>query len=318
MKIKLSLGSAIMLGLVDGKIAVPQQTLYLMLGKQCIANCKFCAQAISSKADKKFLSRVTWPEFELEKLLEKLQINKAVKRLCIQTLRYPALLQDLIYLIKELRYRSNILISACVNPLNRQELLKLREAGVSNVGIGLDCATEELFYKLKPGAGGWEEYIIGIKDAIDIFGATTVHLIAGVGESDFDLINTIWKLNDLGAVVALFSYTPLEGIKLKLGWPEVKRYRAIQLARWLITNNIAKLDDFKFEKGKLVRISIEKEVIERKISSGKPFQTSGCSYCTRPFYNERVMGPLYNYPKELSKNEIVAAKEDLKDYGVFS
>ncbi len=316
MNIKLSFGSASALGLSKARIDISLETIYLMLGNYCSADCKFCAQAKSSKADRKFLSRVTWPEFELKEVLDGIENTKAAKRLCIQTLKYPNLEQELIYLVKEVRKKSNILISACINPLKKEELLMLKEAGANNVGIGLDCATKELFYKLKPGAGKWEDYIIGLKNTIDIFCSATVHLIVGLGESDLDVINMIWKLNDLRVNIALFSYTPLKGIELKLGWPRLERYRAIQLARYLMEERLAKFEDFKFENDKLIGISVEKEVIEREINSGKPFQTSGCKYCTRPFYNERVRGPLYNYPRNLSKDEIEAIKVELRNYGV--
>lgn len=297
---------------------VPElKTAYLMLGKYCTANCKFCAQARTSKADRRLLSRVIWPEFELDEVLDKLVECKIMKRVCIQTLKYPGLLQDLIYLIKEVRKRSDILISACINPLSRDSLVALKDAGVNNIGIGLDCASKKLFYNLKHGVGKWEKYLAGIKDAIALFGSCTVHLIAGLGESDFELVEWMHKVRDAGANIALFSFTPLKGIELDIGWPSIHRYRSIQLARWLVMNETAELENFEFENGKLVRILIDKGKVEEAINSGKPFQTSGCKYCTRPFYNELPGGPLYNYPRELTENEIARVKVELKTYGVY-
>jgi biotin synthase-related radical SAM superfamily protein len=43
------------------------------------------------------------------------------------------------------------------------------------------------------------------------------------------------------------------------------------------------------------------------LSSGAAFQTSGCKDCNRPYYNERPSGPLYNYPRPLSQEEIAEA-----------
>ncbi|MEW6070323.1 MAG: radical SAM protein [Candidatus Thermoplasmatota archaeon] len=317
MELKLSLGSAISLGLAKGKLDVELQTIYLMLGSKCTANCKYCAQARGSKASKKLLSRVTWHEFPLNKILERLEDNKAPKRLCIQTLKYPELLKELVRFVKEARNKSNILISACVNPLEENELLMLKDAGVSNIGIGLDCASKDLFYNLKPGCGSWEDYIEGIRSAVNIFGHCTVHLIIGLGESDFEAINIMSKLKELGAVPALFSFTPLKGLALDSDWPSLERYRAVQLARRLIVNENAKLENFEFENSKLVRILIDKKKLVHAVNLGKPFQARGCKYCTRPFYNERPSGPLYNYPKELSREEIEKVKVELRNYGVF-
>ena len=48
-----------------------------------------------------------------------------------------------------------------------------------------------------------------------------------------------------------------------------------------------------------------------EIDGGLPFQTSGCPDCNRPFYNEKPSGPIYNYPKKLSQEEIEKIKKQL-------
>jgi hypothetical protein len=47
-------------------------TAYLMLGGRCLLNCAFCAQARESQAGALNLSRVTWPEYELDAVIGRL------------------------------------------------------------------------------------------------------------------------------------------------------------------------------------------------------------------------------------------------------
>ncbi|HUT17269.1 MAG TPA: radical SAM protein, partial [Acidobacteriota bacterium] len=48
------------------------------------------------------------------------------------------------------------------------------------------------------------------------------------------------------------------------------------------------------------------------VETGKPFLTSGCPDCNRPFYNEKPSGPIYNYPRNIRLEEIEAIKRQLR------
>jgi biotin synthase len=58
------------------------------------------------------------------------------------------------------------------------------------------------------------------------------------------------------------------------------------------------------ENGLLVNFGVDGETLMRVIETGEPFLTSGCSDCNRPFYNEKPSGPIYNYPRRLTKQEL--------------
>ena len=70
-RIRVSLGTAIVLGLLDGKLDAQPTTAYLMTYKvgKCTANCGFCPQAEGSKSSTELLSRVTWPTFPTPNVL---------------------------------------------------------------------------------------------------------------------------------------------------------------------------------------------------------------------------------------------------------
>jgi biotin synthase len=50
----------------------------------------------------------------------------------------------------------------------------------------------------------------------------------------------------------------------------------------------------------------------QRVTTGEPFQTSGCPNCNRPFYNEQPGGPMYNYPRPLSSAEAEQAIREME------
>jgi lipoate-protein ligase A len=85
----------------------------------------------------------------------------------------------------------------------------------------------------------------------------------------------------------------------------------MQVARYLITNNLARVENFTFsDPGQLRDFNFPR--LHEILADGVAFQTSGCPDCNRPFYNERPGGIIYNYPKPLTAQQIEAAIEDVK------
>ncbi len=151
MDIRLSMGSAVHLGLRTAKMDATPTTLYMLLGDACQGACRFCAQARDNAANRKYLSRIVWPEYELEAVLARLPHVAGIGRICIQTLNSVNLLPNLEMLAQRLHAVSTLPISVCMNPTSKLWLLKLKAAGVERVGVGLDCATEVSFQVIKPG-----------------------------------------------------------------------------------------------------------------------------------------------------------------------
>jgi biotin synthase len=314
MDIRLSLGSAVMLGLREAKMEAQPTTLYAMIGEACVGACRFCAQARDSRAGSKYLSRVVWPEFELDTVLEALRTRPApLKRICVQTLRAPHLAETLLTAVARIHAVTELPVSVCMNPVDRRDLTTLKEAGVNRVGVGLDCATRETFEIIKPGFS-WTRYHQFIDDIVDVFGTGSVHLIVGLGDSDEAIVRKIQAFHDRRCYVALFAYTPVRGTQLALPQPPVGRYRALQLARDLITRSRATVDDMRFREGRLVAIDAPRALLDQTLETGRPFRTSGCPDCNRPLYNERPGGTMYNYPVALEAEERAQARAELAAY----
>jgi len=316
-QIKVSFGSAVVIGLLQGKLDAAPTTIYLMTDKlgKCNANCLFCPQARESLAKTDLLSRVSWPSFKTKLIIDKIQEavrERSVNRVCIQALNYPEVFAHLSCLICSIREQTNVPISVSCQPIKENNIALLYHAGVERIGIPLDAATREVFIRIKGvGARGpytWRRQLQLLDAATKIFGKGKVstHLIVGLGETEEQMAETIQRCVDMSVLPGLFAFTPVRGTALeKEHPPDLKKYRRLQLARYLIQNRIIRVSRFRFDaRGDITDFGVESSVFQRIIEKGDAFQTSGCPDCNRPFYNEKPSGPIFNYPGKLSQNQI--------------
>ena len=315
-KIRVSIGSATVLGLSFNTLKVPPTNCYLMTFKQghCIANCGFCPQSKESDSSIDKLSRINWPVYSFKEFLTKLKYmppSKKFERICIQTLNYPENFRDLIEIIIQIKKISNIPISIAIPPMSKERLKELKAKGVQRVGIALDGATAEVFEKIKGrgvnGPYSWNTHFQSLKDALEIFsgGFVTTHIIIGLGETEKEIMILIADLKTLKITVSLFAFTPIKGTKFEnIEQPEIIKFRKIQVGRHLILNENKRLEDFVFNlEGNLINININREELKYFIDNTNAFLTSGCPGCNRPFYTSRPSGPIFNYPRKLNDGE---------------
>ncbi len=323
-QIRVSLGTAIVLQLLEGKLDAQPTTAYLMTYKtgKCTANCGFCPQAKASKSSTELLSRVSWPTFPtptvLSALVESAERGK-IRRICIQALNYPSVFAHLEAFVKEIKKHSNVPVSVSCQPLNIENIQRLAGAGVDRLGIALDAATEALFNKVKgKEAGGsyvWENQFSQLHEALAVFGKGNVstHIIVGLGETEKEAAEIIQRCVDMSVLPALFAFTPIRGTALEASSPpSLESYRRIQLARYLTVYGKVRCEEMVFDdEGRITGFGIAKEELEPIVDDGLPFRTSGCPDCNRPFYNEKPSGPIYNYPQKPSQEEIEQIKKQL-------
>ena len=324
-QIRVSAGSAIVLGLLEGKLDAVPTTAYLMTYKfgKCTANCGFCPQARTSHSKAELLSRVSWPAFATESVLKKIRSaaeHGKIRRICTQALNYPEVFKHLAALVIAMKQHDNIPISVSCQPLNKENMQRLAKAGVDTIGIALDAATEKLFNQVKgakaKGPYRWNEQFRQLREAVSLFGKGNVstHIIIGLGETEKEAVNLIQQCADMDVLPALFAFTPIQGTAFEdRSQPLITAYRRIQLARHLIANGNVKPTDMHFDTdGKIASFGIDKTKLTRIVETGKPFLTSGCSDCNRPFYNEKPSGPIYNYPRNPRHEEILTIKQQLR------
>lgn len=326
-KVRVSSGSAIVLGLADGFLNAKPTTAYLLtyINGKCTANCVFCPQAKGSVSRKSLLSRVTWPVFATKAVVSKIKSAASdgrIKRVCIQALNYPTVSEDLSALVRRIRLSgTDVPISVSCQPLKKGEMQKLAEIGVERIGISLDAATKEIFERVKgrlaDGPYDWASHHDALVDAVTVFGKAKVstHLIVGLGESERDITRTIQWCVDNNVFPSIFSFTPIRGTVLEANPPPaLSHFRRVQLAHHLMEKRQTRFEEMSFnEKGCITYFGVSQRKLKRTIRSGKPFLTSGCPNCNRPYYNEKPSGPIYNFPMQPTLQEVKEIEQQLME-----
>jgi len=324
-KVRVSVGSAIVLGLTGGRLDAAPTTIYMLTyyAGKCSANCGFCPQAKTSSSRADMLSRVTWPAFPTEEVLSKIAQaaeKKTTRRVCIQALNYPTVFDDVIALAREIRSRSKVPLSVSCHPIDRKQIEQLKQEGVDRISIALDAATKEIFDRVK-GASiqspyTWKKQRKALEDAVEVLGrgCVSTHLIVGLGETEREMTETIQWCVDSGVYPGLFAFTPILGTALENHpQPHIKTYRRVQIARYLIIHGKTRYENMEFSvDGRLVDFGVSKEELKHAIKTGSPFLTSGCPGCNRPYYNEKPSGPLYNYPRPLMPDDLNEVERQLE------
>ncbi len=313
-KIRVSVGTLHVLGLRKIRnFNTKMEVAYLLtyVDSRCTQNCLFCAHARESKASLDRVARAYYPAYDFDLVymhLQKAVSEGKIKRICLQTINHPKVFKDMDDILDKFS-RLNVPITVSRHPASYEELEHMKRFNVDRIVIPLDAASEDVFEKIKGRKVGnsytWKEHWNGLKRAVEVFGKFKVgtHIIIGLGESEKEAIETLYRLWNMGVEAGLFAYVKIPGTKLDLKRPNVDMYRRIQIAYYLIKQGW-NLNRFKFENDKLVDFGIDKEKLKEIIMSGKPFVACGCPNCNRPYSTESPSGPKYNYPETPPTDEL--------------
>ncbi|HEY8875886.1 MAG TPA: radical SAM protein [Desulfosporosinus sp.] len=309
MMIRCSIGTAKVLGLKKVRVDALPTTAYLMVGEHCHFNCGFCAQARESSSRADLLSRISWPQFQAEAFLQGLvhpEAKTVLQRICFQVVQDKLALEETKEWVKSVKSKTNLPICVSAGPRTLEEVKELFDLGVDHISIALDAATPEIYAQTKDGS--WTDRFALLSESAERFpGHMATHLIVGLGESEEEMVRCLQAMYDKGITVALFAFTPIKGTRMEgIKQPKMAHYRRIQVAHDLIRTGLARADSFQFRDGQLTNIGIPVDELQQK-RGGEPFQTSGCTGCNRPYYNEIPGEELYNYPKVLTAEEVEEA-----------
>jgi len=288
---RVSAGTASVLGLNSIKQTCPPTTAYLLTAGICQKRCGFCG-------NNKKLARITWPEFDTDLILERLK-NCQVQRICLQTVESATAKKQVKKYLPDL---IKLGIPVCLASQSGEEFLSL---GLSRWTIPLDVAEPKAYSQIK--GGNFHKKLTEIKELAQKYqGKIGTHLIAGLGETEEQFIRVLAELYEANVSVGLFAFTPVLNSALE-NWPKppLESYRRIQIANFLLAKEAKALESFTFRGGQLMALPLEK--IEKRA-----FETWGCSGCNRPFYNESPQGPYYNYPRTLTEAEFSLALKEAK------
>jgi biotin synthase len=312
-KVRLSLGTAIQTGLVEGEPNPFFTTAFLMtyLEGRCSANCAFCPQARDSTSSSDRLSRISWPEFEFKSFLRIVPQAIGLQRICVQALKYPEVVDDVENMITQLRRVHDIPLSVCIHPITKSEMVRLRRAGATNIGISLDACTPGLFERVKGADRGspyrWEIHMEALQDALGAFGEgnVTTHLIIGLGESESEAADFLLDMKDRGVSVGLFAFTSIRGTTMEgMRSPDLPSFRRLQVLRYLLATGRIERNQVQYSESGRLQLEMSQDVLRELLSSGEAFRTSGCLGCNRPYYNETPRGTIYSFAWPLSEHEV--------------
>ena len=262
--VRTSSAAAMTLGLMPGRF-FREAKLYclnflLTYGDGCAGRCAYCGlsrarETTRSRRNQSFI-RVDWPTFKMDEVMSRMDSASCshVERVCVSMVTHRKAPRDTLTIVRRLHDRIDA-VSALVAPtiVDRNWLLEANEAGIDRIGIAIDAATPELFQALRGGGVSgphrWERYWRVVKEAVQIFGKYDVgiHLIVGLGETEKEMIETIQRAHDIGALSHLFSFFPEGGSQMQHHkQPPIGSYRRVQLARYLINKDITSADRMKF------------------------------------------------------------------------
>lgn len=310
--IKVSAGTAHVLGFKQLAMDALPTTAYLMIGEKCQQDCGFCPQARNATSRANLLSRVSWGECDPEKVVKAISLaytDGDIERVCLQVVDGDNALAKIKDKIRMIKRKSEIPICVSAKIRDLEELMELAELGVDKIGLALDAACERVYKATK--TGSWLRNLGLIEKGANLFpGKISTHLIVGLGETEQEMMSTIQSMKDIGVIVGLFAFTPVPGTRMTGDKPpKLDHYRRMQVAHFLITKEYANYKHCKFVNGWLQGFGLSKDDLKEILKEGAAFQTSGCPGCNRPYYNEKPGGTMYNYPRLLKPEEIDEAIE---------
>ena len=281
----------------------------------CYANCTYCglARERPGLAQENTFIRVGWPVFPTDLVAEAVKSHEdRVGRVCVAMVQDKRAYPDLIEITRRIRRKSDVPISALVTAtlLDEEKLARIRNAGADIVGIGLDAASEEVFFRTRGrGARGphsWIQHWQIARAARRIFGPMKVncHVMVGLGETDRDLVDLFYQLKSEQIAAYLFSFNPEPGTAMgDVPRAPITRWRRVQLTKHLIERWDLRREAIEFdEAGNLTRVRAARALIDACVREGVAFMTNGCPdrggklACNRPFGSYRPGEEFRDYP----------------------
>ena len=316
--VQTSLAAALSLGMEKGRfkdrVKLTGLNLLLIYDKPCIGKCAYCgiSKTRPDTGGKKTFIRVKWPTYKFDDILERtLTHPHSFQRICISMITHRDAVKDTISILQKIKDKIDLPVSLLISPtiINEKGIFnRFKEAGADMIGVALDAATPELFEKYRgsgvKGPHKWDKYWKVLKWATEVFGKykTGIHLITGLGESDREMVDTIYRAYDMGAKTHLFSFYPEGGSMLQdHPTPELLKYRKIQIAAYLINHKDMSPGIIKYDENDSIN-GFDYD-LDELIREGFAFMTSGCpgeddryAACNRPLANERPSEDFRNYP----------------------
>ncbi len=341
--VQLSTAAAMTLGIMPGRMHRCECTrclnLLLTYPEGCRANCAYCGLARHREAERDYADRnfirVDWPAVPIGQIIDIVARDGAASpfhRMCISMITHPRSDADTVAVLRAWTDRIDpaaIPVSILSNPttMSRADVVLLKDLGADIFTVALDAATPEIFDRTR-GKGvqsphKWEKYWEILLAARDVFGPKKfgAHIIIGMGETEFEALELVQRLVDLGGHSHMFCFFPEKG-SLMDHLPATPRdqWRRVQLARYLIDYAGVRVAQMRFdERGRVVDFGLPEAEVERVVREGIAFRTSGCpgkfrddvSACDRP-YGDSPPSDIASFPFQPNGHDLRKIRKQLR------
>jgi biotin synthase len=340
--VQISTAAALTLGIMNGKMYRCACTrclnLLLTYPEGCRANCAYCGLARHREAERDYADRnfirVDWPAVPMAEIIDRVAADgdkTPFHRMCISMITHPRSDADAVSVLRQWTDRidpNTVAVSILSNPttMNRGDVETMHELGADIFTVALDAATPELFDRTR-GKGvqsphSWAKYWEILNHAHDIFGPQKfgAHIIVGMGETEFQVLELVQQLVDMGGHSHMFCFFPEKG-SLMDHLPATPRdqWRRVQLGRYLIDYCGVRVEQMRFdEAGRIADFGLPGGELDTIIDAGIAFRTSGCpgkfqddiSACDRP-YGDSPPSNIASFPFQPNKRDIKKIRRQL-------
>ena len=341
--VQLSTAAAMTLGIMPGRMHRCECTrclnLLLTYPEGCRANCAYCGLARHREAERDYADRnfirVDWPAVPIAQIVDIVARDAAASpfhRMCISMITHPRSDDDTVAVLRAWTKRidpASIPVSILSNPttMSRADVVLLKELGADIFTVALDAATPAIFDRTR-GKGvqsphKWDKYWEILLAARDVFGPQKfgAHIIIGMGETEFEALELVQRIVDLGGHSHMFCFFPEKG-SLMDHLPATPRdqWRRVQLARYLIDYAGVRVEQMRFdERGRVVDFGLPAAETDRIVQEGVAFRTSGCpgkfrddvSACDRP-YGDSPPSDIASFPFQPNGNDLRTIRKQLR------
>ncbi|MBI3452997.1 MAG: radical SAM protein, partial [Rhodospirillales bacterium] len=341
--VQMSTAAAITLGIMKGNMyrCACTRCLNLLLSypEGCRANCAYCGLARHREAERDYADRnfirVDWPAVPMAQVADIVARDgdkTPFHRMCISMITHPNSDEDTKTVLKIWTDRvspETVPVSILSNPttMTRADVQALKDLGADIFTVALDACTPELFDRTR-GRGvqsphSWRKYWEILEDARDIFGPEKIgmHLIVGMGETEYECLTQVQAIKDRGGHSHMFCFFPEKG-SLMDHLPATPRdqWRRVQIARYLIDYMGVRIEHMGFdEHGRVTDFGLPSAEFDAIVDSGIPFRTSGCpgkfrddvSACDRP-YGDSPPSNIASFPFQPNRRDIGGIRRQLR------
>ena len=340
--VQLSTAAAMTLGIMPGRMHRCQCTrclnLLLTYPEGCRANCAYCGLARHREAERDYADRnfirVDWPAVPVQQILDIVARDGAASpfhRMCISMITHPRSDADTVAVLSAWTHcidPGTIPVSILSNPttMSRDDVVRLKDLGADIFTVALDAATPAIFDRTR-GKGvqsphKWHKYWEILLAAREIFGPQKfgAHIIIGMGETEFEALQLVQQLVELGGHSHLFCFYPEKG-SLMDHLPATPRdqWRRVQLARYLMDYAGLRLEQMRFDaEGRVADFGLPRAELDAVIDAGIAFRTSGCpgkfrddvSACDRPF-GDSPPSDIASFPFQPNRRDLRRVRRQL-------